>query len=207
MSLTAVVEHPGNELEEYAAPVHTKPRAATIAGEINVAPSSNVIVDITPERDEKYMSLNRDMMDNQPHYEDLRREDYDWEAHDHEDDDDDQEANSDVEITYAPGISEDAPDVHEDIPKPRNSPLLKLEIPVESQGPEADVHSQNHSLSLDLNLLSTNSRLPRLKSPILLVKNVPLARQSVDGEYVVPNEAYEGGVLSPPDLPDYIDIA
>lgn len=72
--------------------------------------------------------------------------------------------------------------------------------------PSPNPRAQSH-ISLQLPILRGQS--PASPMPNL----VPLSRVSMDGEYVLPNEAFDGGILSPTDelsgsdQPDYIDIA
>ena len=74
-----------------------------------------------------------------------------------------------------------------------------------ASSPSPSPRAQSH-ISLQLPIL-------RGQNPIPVPNLVPLSRASIDGEYVLPNEAYDGGILSPTEelsgkeQPDYIDIA
>lgn len=200
VSLPAFVERHENDSKVYAAPLQDrsgKVRAATFAGEFHITPNLNSGVDSGFEEDKKYKSLNRDTMDHQPHYEDLRasmRSEEVWEGYDHDDDD------GNLEDLYTATIAQNT--------------VVDGTGPAEPQVPVAK--SRVRSMPLAFNILGLRAPSPgiaslRAKSPMLTVTNVPLVRQSMDGEYVLPNEAYNGELLSPTreegELPDYIDIA
>lgn len=153
----------------------------------------------------------------EPHYEDLRVSNEDWE------DEKEEEERREEDAAYSTASATES-----GVVSPMASlPAVITSTKTELQGPRIELQtaeikpqppvakSRIQSMPLDFNMLSHNAgaaslEVLRAKSPMLTATNVPLVRQSVDGEYVLPNEAYDGGLLSPTreeGLPDYIDIA
>ena len=145
----------------------------------------------------------------EPHYEDLRLSSGGWEDEEEEE----EEEGREEDTTYSTASA--ARNEVGDLTSPPTIVATAESQTMEIKPQPSVAKSTIQSMPLDFNILGhtaevTIPQVLRAKSPMLTVKNVPLVRQSVDGEYVLPNEAYEGGLLSPTreeDLPDYIDIA
>lgn len=180
-------------------------------------PDSDSSAESGAEEDRKYKSLDRAMMDHyQPHYEDLRagiRKEY-WDAYD--EDYGDKEDESGLETLHTTAIALDCN-------KYRSGLEAGSVVPtVTHPGFVPELSTCFTPLIISPNIVTLPNLVPttpspaglasmRAKSPLLTVTSVPLARQSVDGEYVLPNEAFSKELLSPTqedeELPDYIDIA
>lgn len=264
---------PSEEL--YASPQagrHGK-RAATFAGEllhtICITPNSDSSSNF--DTDPKYKSLNRDMMDDQPMYEDpqlsglpQREREGDWEIESDQED-------SDLDSVYTatilqntggsastnginPGVvSSNTPGLNQLLntgvkidtnaicsvplsptimcPSSLGSnqlrPNILIPVPIRRPNPNQNARAlspapvprkfkvSSPSLSPSPRAQSHVSLQLRGQSPTAMPNLVPLSRVSIDGEYVLPNEAYNRGpgILSPTDelsssdQPDYIDIA
>lgn len=167
-----------------------------------------------------YKSLNRNMMDDQAHYEDPRAG-KDWES------DEDSELDSLYEATILQNTIYNQIDEIEGNKCKFSYDVCSIQpgvCPTSMDGrpPAAAVvpNSQRAKSGIILGALSAGmkaeplclnppSAVMRAKSPMLMVTSVPLVRESVDGEYVLPNDAFGGELLSPTEeeLSDYIDIA
>lgn len=175
-----------------------KARAATFAGEfhnVGITPDSDSSADSGAEEDRKYKSLDRSMMDNYQPYEDIRAgiRKGDWDAY-NDDNDDIHENDSGLENPYTTAIA------HNTV---KSNNYSDTENGLETSTNMPTVDDPSFEFTTELPSL-------RAKSSLLAVTNLPLARQSVDGEYVLPNEAFSRELLSPTqenELPDYIEIA
>ena len=197
-------------------------RAATIAGDNIIAPSGQYQHDpfADDEAECKYKSLNRDMMNGHPVYEDptvSAKMSASYNIDQDDTDDEDQEMDSIYQATILKNTQSSLKKEVSDNGYTRTNPS-------QIRAKQAALTSNDETNSSTSNLLAPgtneNRLSARVQSPMITLSPqpgtlVPLTRVSIDGEYVIPNEAFNGRALTPmPErdgderqLADYIDIS